>query len=131
MKNGMVVLVGNSLAEVEADLNACKVAMAMGKTMGCGGKNIEEATKALYGLAEALGAKVEMPSAHCPCPCRDEVVIEVDCYEDEDDDTWYEDEEDDDVYYTEDDVDNIIDAMDESKLLDLIAKATKELSNRA
>lgn len=123
MKNGMVVLVGNTLAEVEADLNACKVAMSMGKTMGCGGKNIEEATKALYALAEALGAKVEMPSAQCSCPCakrRDEVVIEVGYYEDEDDDTWYEE-----------DVDDIIEDMDESELLDLIAKATKELSNRA
>lgn len=127
MKNGIIVLVGNSLAEVEADLNACKVAMSMGKTMGCGGKTIEEATKALYGLAEALGAKVEMPS--CPCPCRDKAVIEVDYYED--DDTWYEDEEDDDEYYTEDDVDNIVESMDESDLLDLIAKATKELSKRA
>ena len=127
MKNGMIVLVGNSIAEVEADLNACKVAMSTGAMMGCGGKTLAEAEKALHALADALGAKVEMPS--CPCPCRDKVVIEVDCYED--DDTWYEDEEDDDEYYTEEDVDNIIDAMDESELLDLIAKATKELSKRA
>lgn len=130
MKNGMIVLVGNTLAEVEADLNACKAAMSTGKMMGCGGKNIEEATKALYALAEALGAKVEMPSAQYPCPCskgKDEVVIEVG-YCDVDD-LWDEDEDDDE--YTEEDVDNIIDAMDDNELLDLISKATKELSNRA
>lgn len=128
MKNGMIVLVGNSLAEVEADLNACKVAMSTGKSMGCGGKNIEEATKALYALADALGAKVEMPSAQCPCAKRkDEVVVEVNYCENVDD-LW---DEDDDDYYTEEDVDNIIDTMDDSELLDLISKATKELSNRA
>lgn len=117
MKN-TIVLVGNSIAELERDLAMCKVAMASGKTMGIGGSSMEDVEKALGGLCKALG----IPTP--PIPKREQVVCS--CYADED-----EDEYDYDDYYTEEDVDNIVESMTESELLDLISKATKELSERA
>lgn len=119
MKN-TIVLVGNSIAELENDLAMCKVAVASGKTMGVGGSSMEDVEKALGGLCKALG--IPTPTI----PKREEVICS--CYADEDED---EDEYDYDDYYTEEDVDNIIESMDESELLDLISKATKELSARA
>lgn len=119
MKN-TIVLVGNSIAELERDLAMCKVAVASGKTMGVGGSSMADVEKALGGLCKTLG----IPTP--PIPKREEVICS--CYADEDED---EDEYDYDDYYTEEDVDNIIESMDESELLDLISKATKELSNRA
>lgn len=123
MKN-TIVLVGNSIAELERDLAMCKVAMASGKTMGAGGSSMEDVEKALGGLCKALG----IPTP--PIPKREQVVCSCQCsyYADEDED---EDEYDYDDYYTEEDVDNIVESMTESELLDLISKATKELSERA
>lgn len=119
MKN-TIVLVGNSIAELENDLAMCKMAIASGKTMGVGGSSMEDVEKALGGLCKALG----IPTP--PIPKREQVVCS--CYADDYED---EDEYDYDDYYTEEDVDNIIESMDESELLDLISKATKELSARA
>lgn len=123
MKNGMIVLVGNSIAEVEADLNACKAAMSTGTMRGCGAKTLAEAEKALHALADALGAKVEMPtpkSYGCSNCCHDCVEIEID-----DDDDIYDEDED----WEEADLD--LEELSDGELLDLIAEATKELANRA
>lgn len=42
MKKGMFVICGNSIEELERDLEAMKMAVAFGKTCGIGGGSIEE-----------------------------------------------------------------------------------------
>jgi tRNA splicing ligase len=119
MKNGMIVIVGNTLAEVEADFNACKVAMSTGARMGCGGKTTEEVEKALLALAEAVGAKVELATPPCSCNCS--CCVEEDEYDEDE----YDYDEDEDVELI--DLTNYSDA----DLLALISEATAELSTRA
>lgn len=42
MKKGMFVICGNSIEELERDLETMKMAVAFGKTCGIGGSSIEE-----------------------------------------------------------------------------------------
>lgn len=47
MKKGMFVICGNSIEELERDLEAMKMAVAFGKTCGIGGGSIEEVEQAM------------------------------------------------------------------------------------
>lgn len=47
MKKGMFVICGNSIEELERDLEAMKMVVASGKTCGIGGSSIEEVEQAM------------------------------------------------------------------------------------
>lgn len=91
----MIVICGNSIAEVERDLELAKRAMASGMPCGVGGATIGDAEKGLEMMRSMCGvdtAPISNPnyvapkSCGCNCGCCD--------YEDEEkEDEWYEDEE--------------------------------------
>lgn len=58
MKYGMMYVCGNSVEELEQSLQAMKMAMATGATMGCGGSSIAEVERG-----------VAMMGGHVPCGC--------------------------------------------------------------
>lgn len=47
MKKGMFVICGDSIEELERDLEAMKMVVASGKTCGIGGSSIEEVEQAM------------------------------------------------------------------------------------
>lgn len=47
MKKGMFVICGDSIKELERDLEAMKMVMASGKMCGIGGSSIEEVERAM------------------------------------------------------------------------------------
>ena len=61
MKNGMFVICGNSIEELEADLKGMKAALDMGKRMACGGSTPDKVEQALAALKTAFAES--QPSA--------------------------------------------------------------------
>ena len=67
----MLIICGNSIAEVEQDLAMAKMAMASGASVGLGGNSIEDAERALHFLNNAgpsflfgmIGARFSSPLA--------------------------------------------------------------------
>ena len=57
----MIIICGNSIAEVEQDLAMAKMAMASGAAIGLGGNSIEDAERALQMLK----------NEHLPTPAPD------------------------------------------------------------
>ena len=91
----MIVICGNSIAEVERDLELAKRAMASGMPCGVGGATIEDAEKGLEMMRSMCGvdtAPISNPnyvapkSYDCNCGC-------CDCEDEEKEDEWYEDGE--------------------------------------
>lgn len=77
---GMMVICGNSVAELEKELEMLKLAISTGATMGCGGATLGEAEKALSALKSAVGGVppiVEGCGCHCECcggcDCEDDI----------------------------------------------------------
>lgn len=62
-KYGMMMVCGNSVEELEQNLQAMKMAMATGAMMGCGGSSIEDVET---GIAMLGGSTSVSP---CDCPC--------------------------------------------------------------
>ena len=54
MKNGMFVICGNSIEELEADLKGMKAALGMGKRMACGGSTPDKVEQALAAIKTAF-----------------------------------------------------------------------------
>lgn len=84
-KNGMMVICGNSIEELEADLSALKAALATGTMMACGGRTLSATEQALKALRSAMSNAVA-PTANpcggtCGCQCNGCMTDE----EDEDD----------------------------------------------
>lgn len=65
-KTGLMVITGNSIAELEANLSAMKAAMNSGATMCVGGTSLADVEKGLDTLSETVG--YESP-AKCGCGC--------------------------------------------------------------
>ena len=105
-KKGMMVICGNSVAELEKELEMLKLAISTGATMGCGGATLGETEKALSALKSAMGDTSPIVE-DCGCECcgccnceDDEEEICPNCGDilDEDGDCYtcgyhYEDEE--------------------------------------
>ena len=98
----MIIICGQTIAEVERDLEMAKRAIATGAPMGIGGATMADVEKAMRGLLSAVGESnppISNPNYTAPCGrCCD-----CDCdpmYDDECDDCGYgyedEEEEDDD-----------------------------------
>lgn len=68
--NGMMVIMGNSVAELEQALAVAKMGVQMGATMGCGGSSMAEVEQAMASLRQ-MG--LPCGAGGCPhCPCEDE-----------------------------------------------------------
>ena len=70
MKNGMLVICGNSIKELEADLVAMKATLDMGKRMACGGSTPDKVEQALAALKTAIAESQPSTLAqkhHCAC----------------------------------------------------------------
>ena len=65
-KKGMLVICGNSVAELEKELEMLKVAVSTGAMMGCGGSTISGVEQALKALTSAMGG---VPSTADECNC--------------------------------------------------------------
>lgn len=98
MKNGMFVICGNSIEELEADLIGMKAALGTGKRMACGGSSVADVETALktmkgavaptysttdlaQGMINAINKMMNAQEDSCPCCCEDGCGC---CEEDED-----------------------------------------------
>ena len=98
MKNGMFVICGNSIEELEADLKGMKAALGMGKRMACGGSSVADVETALktmkgamaptysatdlaQGMINAINKVMNTQEDSCPCCCENGCGC---CEEDED-----------------------------------------------
>lgn len=80
-KKGMMVICGNSVAELEKELEMLKLAISTGAMMGCGGATLGETEKALSALKSAVG---DVPPIIEDCGCNCECCGCCDCEDDED-----------------------------------------------
>ena len=87
MKNGMFVICGNSIEELEADLRGMKAALGTGKRMACGGSSVADVETALktmkgavaptysttdlaQGMINAINKMMNSQEDGCPCCCE-------------------------------------------------------------
>lgn len=76
-QNGMIVICGNTIAELEKELEMLKLAISTGATMGCGGSTIGGVEQALKALTSAVGGAPSTPNRRncascggdCDCCC--------------------------------------------------------------
>lgn len=96
MNYGKMVIVGNSIAELEQDLEMLKVALKSGKMYGVGGSSVAEVENGLAMMKEMMGATPNRPHK-CNCDCGG-VCEECECEDPEDleEDFWDEEEEEED-----------------------------------
>ena len=92
MNYGKMVIVGNSIAELEQDLEMLKIALKSGKMYGVGGSSVAEVEAGLRMAKEMMGATPTKPHK-CNCDCGG--VCEECDPEDLEEDFWDEEEEED------------------------------------
>lgn len=92
MNYGKMVIVGNSIAELEQDLEMLKIALKSGKMYGIGGSSVAEVENGLAMMKEMMGATPNKPHK-CNCDCGG--VCEECDPEDLEEDFWDEEEEED------------------------------------
>ena len=66
---GMLVICGNSVAELEQELKMLKMAVSTGAMMGCGGSTIGNVEQALKALTSAVGGTSPIVEDKCNCDC--------------------------------------------------------------
>ena len=95
MNYGKMVIVGNSIEELEQDLEMLKVTLKSGKMFAVGGSSVAEVEKGLAMAKEMMGATPTKPHK-CNCDCGG-VCDECECEDPEDleEDFWDEEEEED------------------------------------
>ena len=89
MNYGKMVIVGNSIAELEQDLEMLKVTLKSGKTFAVGGSSVAEVEAGLAMAKEMMGATPSRPHK-CNCDCGG-VCEECECEdleEEEDEETF-------------------------------------------
>ena len=64
---GMLVICGNSVAELEKELEMLKMAVSTGAMMGCGGSTIGGLEQALNALTSAVGGTSPIVEDKCKC----------------------------------------------------------------
>lgn len=98
MNYGKMVIVGNSIAELEQDLEMLKVTLKSGKTFAVGGSSVAEVEAGLAMAKEMMGATPSRPHK-CNCDCGG-VCEECECedLEEEEDEEDLEEEEDEETF---------------------------------
>lgn len=81
---GMLVICGNSVAELEKELEMLKMAVSTGAMMGCGGSTIGGVEQALKALTSAVGVDTPPTASQCNCEC-DCRCCGCNCEEDDED----------------------------------------------
>lgn len=66
---GILVICGNSVAELERELKMLKMAISTGAVMGCGGSTIGDVEQALKALTSAVGGTSPIVEDECNCDC--------------------------------------------------------------
>lgn len=66
---GMLVICGNSVAELEKELEMLKMAVSTGAVMGCGGSTIGGVEQALNALTSAVDGISPIVEEKCNCNC--------------------------------------------------------------
>ena len=83
----MIIICGNSIAEVERDLEMAKKAIASGMPYGVGGATMADVEKAMAGLRSAMGehSPIEHKCAceHTDCACGGGICYGCGCAEEE------------------------------------------------
>lgn len=97
MNYGKMVIVGNSIAELEQDLEMLKATLKSGKMFAVGGSSVAEVEAGLAMAKEMMGATPSRPHK-CNCDCGG-VCEECECEDPEDleEDFWDEEEEEEDL----------------------------------
>lgn len=90
MNYGKMVIVGNTIEELEQDLEMLKVTLKSGKKCAIGGSSVAEVENGLAMMKEMMGATPSKPHK-CNCDCDE---CECEDPEDLDEDFWDEEEED-------------------------------------
>lgn len=120
----MLVIGGNSIEELEMNLEAMKKALAVGAPMCVGGKDMADVNIGMEMMKTFLG---NMMPAVCPCHCETEIADEWD--EEEDDDLWDEslEEEEEEEVTIEEITDLILEnGLDVKEILDLLTFGLEE-----
>lgn len=99
----MLVIGGNSIKELEMNLEAIKKALATGAPMCVGGVNMTDVNIGMEMMKTFLG---NMMPAVCPCHCKTEITDEWD--EEEDNDLWDESLEEEEEEITIEEVTDLI-----------------------
>lgn len=68
-KKGMIVICGNSVAELEKELEMVKLAISTGAVMGCGGATVGAVEKSLSALMSAVGGVSPLADYAEECNC--------------------------------------------------------------
>lgn len=76
MKKGMFVICGNSIEELERDLETMKMVVASGKTCGIGGSSIEEVEQAMEIMEDFLEEEEEFEEQFEPTDPIFEMLLE-------------------------------------------------------
>lgn len=76
MEKGMFVICGNSIEELERDLEAMKMVVASGKTCGIGGSSIEEVEQAMEMMEDFLEEEEEFEEEFEPTDPIFEMLLE-------------------------------------------------------
>lgn len=91
----MIIICGETIAEVERDLEMAKQAIASGMPYGVGGATIEDAEKGLEMMRSMVGgavAPISNPNYTAPKPCCCGCNCECEDEEDEEEDSDEEDQ---------------------------------------
>ena len=86
MNYGKMVIVGNSIAELEQDLEMLKITLKSGKMCAVGGSSVAEVENGLAMMKQMMGATPSPCNCSCGCGCCSEEEEE---YEDEEEDLDY------------------------------------------
>ena len=84
MNYGKMVIVGNSIEELEQDLEMLKITLKSGKMYAVGGSSVGEVEAGLAMAKAMMGATPSPCNCSCGCGCCSEEE-----YEDEDEDPEY------------------------------------------
>ena len=82
MNYGKMVIVGNSIAELEQDLEMLKITLKSGKMYAVGGSSVADVENGLAMMKQMMGATPNKPSK-CNCDCGG-VCDECECEDPED-----------------------------------------------
>lgn len=85
MNYGKMVIVGNSIAELEQDLEMLKVTLKSGKMYAVGGSSVAEVENGLAMMKQMMGATPSKCNCDCDeCECEDPEDLDEDFWDEED-----------------------------------------------
>ena len=102
MNYGKMVIVGNSIAELEQDLEMLKITLKSGKMCAVGGSSVAEVENGLAMMKQMMGTTPSPCNCSCGCGCCSEEEEELEIEDEEEE--YLEDEDEDPEYIAPDEV---------------------------